>query len=77
MLFYDITLGEATQELFLDYTPITATNNVRDPVNLIYFNSTNMLVGATSFNFTSGFSFEMDPRTLTLTIPSTASFSRI
>ena len=77
MLFYDITLGEASQELFLDYQPITGTNNAIDPVNLIYYNPTNLLVGATSFNFTSGFSFNIEPSTLVLTSPSGAVYSNI
>lgn len=69
MLFYDITLGEATQDLFLDYTPITATNNIRNPVNLLFFSSVNLLVGASSFHYTNGFSYNIEPTTLDLTVP--------
>jgi hypothetical protein len=52
ILIYDLTLGEATQELFLDYQPITGSNNALTAPNLLYFNFNNLLAGVSQFKFT-------------------------
>jgi hypothetical protein len=78
VLIYDLTLGEAGQELFLDYQPLTGSNNALSPANLLYFNSNNLLAGVCQFSFTTGFSFALDPTSLTLSRPTpTASFTSI
>jgi hypothetical protein len=69
LLFYDITIGEETGDITIDYQLITRTNNLRDAVSLPHFDSANLLVGVSSFHFVNGFSYNIDPSTLELTLP--------
>lgn len=59
--------------MFLDYQPLVGVNNTLNAYNLVYYSKTNLLIGIGQFNFNSGFSFDLIPDNLTLTIPSIAS----
>ena len=73
ILIFDITLGEQTQTLFLDYQPLIGFNNTLNSFSLVFFDKTNILVGIGQFSFTSGFSFNLIMDNLTLTVPSSGS----
>lgn len=58
---------------FADFENIVGTNNVVGPVSLLYFNHVNLLVGVSQFTYTSGLSYNIEPSTLTFTIPTPGS----
>ena len=73
MLIYDVSLAEGTKDNFADYQFIIGTNNVISPVSLLYFSSSNLLVGISQFTYINGFSYNIEPNSLAFTIPTTGS----
>lgn len=57
ILVYDITLGEAAQEVFLDNFQIAGTNNALTAFSVEYFAAENMIVGVSSLDYQTGLSF--------------------
>ncbi len=80
IVVYDITVGESSQEVFVDYLFMTGVNNVLTKPNLVVILPTNVFIGVSCLNYTSGFSFDLaiNSTDITLTRPTTsASFSLI